>query len=221
MWTKFTVGECVRVKAGTKDPDFEGEIIGGWQGRVVEIEQWKGEQLLTVQWDSLTLKAMKESYILQCEKDGLEYFEMSLMAKVFEKADVRDKPKDVESIQDFLYKKYYWAGLEEQGIRIQKIIGGVKGEIKQFQTWEDHLFQELSFPFEAKIAESNRIFANQRGKKVEVTGFDVIDDLRGIVVNLGGRKGPFQYPLSDLAVLDRTSPNYQAVDDYAVWFANR
>ena len=34
----YRVGDCVRVKAGVKDPDW-GKDIGGWQGRISGIDK--------------------------------------------------------------------------------------------------------------------------------------------------------------------------------------
>ena len=34
-------------------------------------------------------------------------------------------------------------------------------------------------------------------------------------------KSYYVFPLCDLEVLDKSSPYYQPVKDYAVWFANR
>jgi len=215
------VNPLLWVKAGVADPDFEGETVGGWQGRVVETDLLKGKQLLTIQWDSITLKAMKEDYIVKCEQQGLEYFEMNLLASEFEKAEARDKTKDVERVQAELDQKYMWTYFAEQGKRIEKVLQNITNEHKQFEAWEGYLFQKLTFPFKAIIAEANEVFTNQLGKKVEVKDFDVIDDLRGIIVNLGGLKGPFQYPLCDLEVIDKSTVNYEAVEDYATWFANR
>jgi hypothetical protein len=50
--------------------------------------------------------------------------------------------------------------------------------------------------------------------------FDV-DDHYGIIVLLKHRRQQYHFPLCDLEVTDEHSANYQVVQDYAVWFANR
>jgi hypothetical protein len=51
----FRVGDCMRVKDGAQDPDF-GTDIGGWQGRISTIDSSGDESLVSIQWDSITLK---------------------------------------------------------------------------------------------------------------------------------------------------------------------
>lgn len=62
----FQINDSVVVKAGVKDPDT-GMDIGGWQGRIAEIEE---DNLLYINWDSLTLKNIPDSHITDCELEG-------------------------------------------------------------------------------------------------------------------------------------------------------
>jgi hypothetical protein len=48
-----------------------------------------------------------------------------------------------------------------------------------------------------------------------------VDDLRGLVVAVTHKGGRYHFPLCDLKVLDQRSPNYDLVQAYVVWFANR
>ena len=57
------VGDCIVVKPTVKDPDL-GTLIGGWQGRVTEIQSYQpGKVTVMFQWDSLSLKRMPASAI--------------------------------------------------------------------------------------------------------------------------------------------------------------
>lgn len=49
-------GDSVIVKEGVKDPDTDEFEIGGWQGRVIEIDNLseKNNALITIEWDSIT-----------------------------------------------------------------------------------------------------------------------------------------------------------------------
>jgi hypothetical protein len=49
----------------------------------------------------------------------------------------------------------------------------------------------------------------------------LVDDLYGVIVDLRHGRRKYAFPLCDLEVTDKHSPNYQIVRDYAVWFANR
>ena len=94
--------------------------------------------------------------------------------------------------------------------------------------WETYLAQHLSFPFEAQADEiSDEEFfgigdpgpIRYRDKlKVVNTGFD--DDKYGIIAEIRKGRKKYYYPLCDLDVLDKKSPNYKIVDDYRTWFAN-
>jgi hypothetical protein len=52
-------------------------------------------------------------------------------------------------------------------------------------------------------------------------GDSTVDDLYGIIVRVTHRRRLVAFPLCDLEVTDERSPNYQLVEDYGVWFANR
>ena len=56
---QFKEGYSVVVKKGTSDPDNEEYDIGGWQGRIIHIEdEGDGPSLIRIEWDSITLKNM-------------------------------------------------------------------------------------------------------------------------------------------------------------------
>ena len=59
------LGDSVIVKQGVKEPDLEEFEIGGWQGRVVDIDTKsdKDDILITIEWDSLTLRQIPSNYI--------------------------------------------------------------------------------------------------------------------------------------------------------------
>ena len=59
------------------------------------------------------------------------------------------------------------------------------------------------------------------GDEVTVIRMESFEDLYGILVALRRRRKRFVFPLCDLEVLDQSSPNYQPLRDYVVWFANR
>jgi hypothetical protein len=59
----FKVGDSVIVKQGVLDPDL-GTDIGGWQGRIAEIEQQSN--LIGIDWDSLILGNIPDSAIDNC-----------------------------------------------------------------------------------------------------------------------------------------------------------
>src|SRR4051812_31896968 len=69
---QFTVGERVRVKPGTTDPDFDDIPLGGWTGTISEINRTPNPPVYLIEWDQRTLAAMHPVYRNRCERDGLE-----------------------------------------------------------------------------------------------------------------------------------------------------
>lgn len=78
-------GDSVAVKPGTLDPDL-GVDIGGWQGRVVEVE----EDMVLIEWDSITLNQMPASVVEQCEEQGLDWRSIRLYTREVKTARSKD-----------------------------------------------------------------------------------------------------------------------------------
>ncbi|MFQ5793904.1 MAG: calcium-binding protein [Candidatus Bipolaricaulia bacterium] len=64
------------------------------------------------------------------------------------------------------------------------------------------------------------LWVEERGDRLRVTGFALVDDLYGIIVDVKRGRRKYAMPLCDLEVIDEKSPNHQVVKDYAMWFAN-
>jgi len=216
----FKEGDSVVVKPGIVDSDF-GVEIGGWQGRILEEPGRDG--LVLIGWDSITLKSMPGSVIEQSEEQGLDWTKMYLEAQEIELTSPRDTEEDVARAIKGLSKEYAWSYLGEEGKRIAKVLGGVDedDEMAALDAWEEHLSKSLVFPFEAEVAEFQDRGPLQAGDRVKVTGIGLVDDLYGVIVDLRRGRRKYAFPLCDLEVTDKHSPNYQIVRDYAVWFANR
>ncbi len=104
---EIKIGDSIKVKKGMPCPDHEDLCIGGWQGRVSEItEDEKGNMLICIEWDSITLKKMPDSYIEQCEEDGFEYNSMYLVPDDFELTEARDKEEDAEEVIEQISKTH-------------------------------------------------------------------------------------------------------------------
>jgi len=221
--TNFKVGDSVVVKIGVQDPDF-GSDIGGWQSRVTAVRADEQEiPMLDIQWDSLTLQQIPGTAIEHCEEDGLDWGTMSLYAHEVEAATARDNPADVDEILAQRSAPYSWAYLGEQGKRIRNALRGVAEgvDMEAFNAWSEYLEKHLSFPLEAKVSEVQRRSPLQAGDLVKVIGIRDFEDMYGILVDVRVGHRKFVFPLCDLEAVDESSPNYELIDDYAVWFANR
>lgn len=104
--SKFKLGDSVVVKPNVEDPDLNINI-GGWQGRISEIK--KGDNLICINWDSLTLKQMSPETIDQCEEDGLDWTKMYLDQEEVEPTSSRDSEDDVEETIIQLEDKHNWS----------------------------------------------------------------------------------------------------------------
>jgi Calcium binding len=236
--TNFKVGDSVSVKTGVQDPDFGGDI-GGWQGRVTEVRaDEQGIPMLDLQWDSLTLQQIPGTAIEHCEEGGLDWGTMGLYAHEVEAAKPRDKPADVAKILEELSATYAWAYLGEQGKRIQAVLSSVfegddmediddldeledLADLEAFNAWSEYLGKRLRFPIDAQVSEVQERGPLQAGDLVKVTGIQDVEDLYGILVDVRAGHRKFVFPLCDLEAMDESSSNYELMDDYAVWFANR
>lgn len=218
--TKLQLGDAVVVKPNVEDPDLN-IIIGGWQGRVTEINE--KDNLICIDWDSLTLKQIPAETIDQCEEEGLDWARMYLPLEEVERTRVRDNEDDVEEAIEMLESKHGWSSLGEEGKRIQAVLDKAEdgSEWAAYEAWEAHFQQVLSFPFEAEVSEWQERGPLRTGEEVKVLGIEGSEDLYGILVSVRREHRKYVFPLCDLEVVDKSSSNYQPVKDYAVWFANR
>ena len=222
--TTLTIGDSVRIKEETADPDFEDQSIGGWQGRVTGI--YKGEEddvLLDIVWDSLTLKSMTDLYLSYIEESGLDFSTMVLDIDCVELISTRDNESNRQKAIKEIEKKIPLHGLDEQERRIVKILKGV-GEYdykKSFQKWKTHLAKTLIFPFDALISEYQERGSLKFGDVLNVKKISSVEEQYGIIVEASLEKEKYYFPLCDLDVVDKNSVNFEVVNDYSTWFANR
>jgi Calcium binding len=218
--TKIKIGDSVIVKPIIQDPDF-GLEIGGWQGRVSAVVE-DGEVIL-IEWDSLTLKDIPDSMIAKCEEDGLAWDEMYLPIIDVELTTARDTKEDVTQIMSQIQAHHTWDHLGEEGRGIQKILDHVDPEDERaiLQAWEAHFRKVLHFPFEAEVAEPQDRGRFTTGDRVVVQEITALHELYGILVEIQYKREVLTFPLCDLEAKDKKSPNYENVNLYVVWFANR
>jgi Domain of unknown function (DUF6398)/Calcium binding len=215
----FKVGDAVVVKAGVKDPDFDAKI-GGWQGRSIDVYE-DDPPMLHIEWDSLTLKGQDGAYFERCVAENLDWASMYLYADDLERAEPRDTEEDVEQTVEQIAGQYGRVNLDEQDRRIQQVLAGVDEDNELVDVWEEYLEKNLAFPVEAVIDESQERGPLKTGDRVKVTEITDVDEMYGIIVHLRVGRKSYHFPLCDLKVVDESSPNFQRVDDYRVWFANR
>lgn len=209
----YKISDSVKVKEGAMCPDNDSLCIGGWQGRIFEIED-----VIGIRWDSITLKQLPEDYIRQSEEEGLDWAEMYLSPDEIEPASPRDSEETVSELREQMEAWFYWIGEGKEGERILKVIADAEDEE---EAWKDHLEQVLSFPFEAEVSEPQDKGPLRGGDQVQVKDIAEADEHYGVLVNVIRGRERFVFPLCDLTIRDKKSTNYTPVKDYCVWFANR
>jgi len=217
---KLKLDYSVVVKPGFQDPDYQIDI-SGWQGRVTEIRE---DNLITISWDSLTLKKMPSEMIDECAEEGLCWTEMCLYPEDVEISSPRDKEIDVNMTIELLEKKHEWSHIGEEGKRIQAVLDKAEDDSDGaiLEAWEDYFQKFVKFPFEGKVSEYQDRGPLRTDDKVKVLRIEECDDESyGMLIALRHKSDEYVFPLCDIEVIDKFSSNYKPIQDYAVWFANR
>lgn len=220
----FAAGEPVRVKPGITDPDYPNFPIGGWVGRIAEVEAGELTSCL-VRWSQQTLDGMHPVYRSRCQRDGLDITEMWLAENDLEPdtgqpitmeqpTEVRTKPLDMKDQDDRIRAVF--------GLTHDDPVPSVESET--LRIYRDYLAENLSFPFEAsEKTQPKRSFTSPR--KVAVVGLgspdedERLDEHYGLIceIKIGREKG--DAPLAELEV-NKRGPERQLVEDYSCWFSN-
>ncbi len=129
----------------------------------------------------------------------------------------------MEKFIAILEKKHRYSYLGKEGKKIQSILSGIDldNEHEVLKRWENHLKNELKFPFEAEITEFQERGPFQCSDNVHVLKITNVIDPFGILVSVKTKWRKYNFPLCDLKALDESSLNYELTNAYAVWFANR
>ena len=213
---KFKTGQSVKVKEGTLCPDNEKFDLSGWQGRIFEID----EDLIGINWDSVTLENMPEKYIIESEKDGLDWSTMYLNETEIEPATARDSVTDTDAEREKLERKYYWIEFGPEGEIIQSVANSAEGdsELDIMKAWHQFLEEKLVFPFEAVVVEYQSKGPFKQGDKLSVSGTEIFDDHYGIIISCRKGRKKYSFPLVDLETIGK---NKKYVEAYRTWFSNR
>lgn len=216
----FAIGESVVVKAGVKEVETSVEM-SGWQGRITEVDD--DHNILTVEWDSITLRALPPTYIEQSEENGYSWDQYFLSPTDVTPTTARDTEADVAAALVELERLYTWVALGPEGKAIQAVLKDVDpaDTVAAINTWEKHLQAVLRFPFKAVIAEFQEHGRLQAGDQVQVRKLAESNERYGLLVEIQSQHGIALFPLCDLEAANHKSPNYEHVQNYAVWYANR
>lgn len=76
--SKLKAGTPVRIKPGTPLPEFPNISIDDWAGMVLETKGSGANLQYIIEWDDATVEKMPQSYLEQCEEQGL-FFRMACL----------------------------------------------------------------------------------------------------------------------------------------------
>jgi len=110
------VGDAIKLKKGNVDPDT-GIKLDGFVGR---IKKYLASNLVNIEWDSVSLKSLPDSYIRGAINDGCEYATYNIGLEDIELCQARDKPADV--------------------IKTLRQLG---------EKWDNYITEQINFPFKA------------------------------------------------------------------------
>jgi hypothetical protein len=218
---RFRVGDAVVVKSGVLCPDNPTLSLAGWQGWVTEL--YPEEGTLAFKWDSPTLRSIPADYIRECELEGLGWESMVLGMDEVLLANPRDTPEEADAVYEEIMTYHRWDHLADLNPGISDLLGplGKADGHTYLHAWKEHLAQVLRFPFEARVEEQLRRGPVQVGDILQILGIADVDDLYGILVSARLDRRSYTLPLCDLEATDHSSSNYQPLNDYVIWFANR
>lgn len=223
-FSQFKIGGVVRVKDGITDPDDPQIDWSGWHGRLTDLSRLDQEKpTILIGLDSITIRSLPVEYIEECEEQGLGWSELYVYSEDVDLVAPRDEPWDAKKAQNELSALHGWASLGEQGKRIQAVLGKsvLDGEWAEMLAWDDYLQRHLSFPFKAKVFDSQGRSPLRIGDRLSVLSIEDTDESYGVIVECRKGRKQYYFPLADLKAVDRKSPNYPLVDDFGVWFSNR
>lgn len=217
---QWAIGDAVVVNPGVNDPDT-GEDLSGWQGRISAIQA--GEPpLLTIQWDSLTLKSLPAAFIEYSVEEGLSWTEMNLEPQEVTHPHPRDTLEEVAAAIAAIEPSYSWRWVGgEQGKRIQQIVNQAQGTgaLAESKAWHSYLEEYLHAPFTATAGA--RHGPVRPGDTVRVLGVSFWDETYGTLVAVKHPDGVYELPLRELDPAGAEEATQQLVDDYQLWPTNR
>jgi len=114
------IGDSIRIKDGTLDPDFEKYDMSDWQGRIIEIYNIDGIDF-EIELDSITLKKIPRRYILDSLKDGSDYAIMYVSSVDVVKTEPRDSDEEVRAVRLSLNKELNYVSVLDEANSSEKL----------------------------------------------------------------------------------------------------
>jgi hypothetical protein len=179
--------------------------------------------MLTIQWDSLTLKGLPTAFIEYRVKEGLAWTEMNLEPQEVTHPDPRDTVEEMAAAIAAIEPGFSWRWVGgEQGKRIQQqIVNQAQGTgaLAVSKAWHTYLEEHLRVHF-AAVAGA-RHGSVRPGDTVKVLGVSFWDEAYGTLVAVKHPEGVYELPLQELDPAGAAETTQALAEDYQLWSANR
>jgi hypothetical protein len=240
---RFNRGDAVTVKKGIVDPDFPDIPLGGWTGKVIDIDRESNPPLVLVEWIEDTIRQIHPAFRDQCEDEGLEIETMWLDPGDLEPAGhgpvLIDQPilperdagesDDDEADDDEADDEVPID--QDQARRILTALGhaGDPGPLppvneENLRQYHRYLSGKLTFPAKGKYYD-DPLDPSERGLPVTLNGLGTEEQNVGefgLLVETGVQgepgEGKLMLPLSKIEILGDEAPR-RLVMDYTWWFS--
>ncbi len=218
--TQFSVETRVRVKSGVADADFPDIPLGGWSGKIQEVDSRSEPPTYLILWDAETLKNVHPIYRKRCERDGLEMESMWLGEDDLE-LDT-GAPRSMEQPSAIKTQPLDMTNEED---RIRAVFDLTSDDplpdvsLKTLRQYHRYLVKHFAFPFPAIYSSESGPLATS---EVAVTVLGVInpdDDFYGLFCEVRQEKRLMEVPLGEIEGKEG-NPNRQFIEDYCFWFWN-
>jgi len=220
---QFRSGDKVRVKLGTRDPDFPDFPLGGWAGTIRELDQDSERHLYEVIWTDATLEQAPPIYRHRCEREGLDPESMWLA----EEELILDPggPVALEPPGQLIPRPLQPFDQED---RIRAILGLTSDDPlpeagqEQLRRYHAFLVEKLSFPFNAEMWIQTGPFS---GRMRLITVYRLLPleeggtEGNGLLAEAGLGDERLVVAVCDLEI-GSDSPHRRLLQDYAYWFCN-
>ncbi len=219
---RFNVDDKVRVRSGVSDPDYDDLTMGGWAGKIAEVQNGSALTFL-VRWSKQTLKGQSSVYRKRCERDGFDSNEMWLVEDDLE-PDIGG-PIRIERPNNVVTRPL---SMNDQDDRIRAVFESTsddplpESDGALLLAYYKYLANELSFPFEAKYSFETAPFQSKTFS-IAVLGLldpdNFLGDGYGLFCQARREGRRIELPLTEVEVV-KGSPNRRLVADYSCWFVN-
>lgn len=219
---KFSVGDAVRVKRGVADPNFDDIPIGGWAGRITEM-QYLNPPMYLIRWDQHTLNNIHPIYRNRCERDGFDIEEMWLAENDLEPGT--GDPVPIEQPTRIVTKPL---DMDDQDDRIRSVFSLTSDDLlpesgeESLRAYYEFLAAKLSFPFEATYRIQRLGFGS---KTYAITVLGLLDpeefpgEDHGLFCQARRDNEVIELPLTEVEA-GKGNQNRRLIKDYVVWFVN-